>query len=100
MSAYGRKRTFGLSLNGCSLTAALEEKADIRVLELRARVNRRNRPEADIKICSVADGILCNADRAGEAEEVRMQSLNFAKLRQEFNNASDSVRLVAVFSPT
>ncbi len=66
--------------------------------EAEAKVS--NRPEADIKICSVADGILCNADRAGEAEDVRMQSLNFAKLRQEFNNASDSVRLVAVFSPT
>ena len=30
MSAYGRKQTFGLSLNGSSLTAALEKKADIR----------------------------------------------------------------------
>ncbi len=53
MSAYGRKRTFGLSLNGCFLTAALEEKADIRVLELRARVNGRNRPRADIGILAI-----------------------------------------------
>jgi len=30
MSAYGRKQTFGLSLNGCSLTSALEKKADVR----------------------------------------------------------------------
>ncbi len=29
-----------------------------------------------------------------------MQRLNLAKLRQDFNNASESVRLVAVFSPT
>ena len=42
-SAYGRKQTFGLSLNRCSLTSALEKIADIRVLELRARVNGRNR---------------------------------------------------------
>ncbi len=39
MTAYGRKQTLRLSLNGCFLTAALEKKADIRVLELRARVN-------------------------------------------------------------
>ncbi len=50
MTAYGRKQTFGLSLNGCSLTSASEEKADIRVLELRARVNCRSRPEADAYI--------------------------------------------------
>ncbi len=30
MSAFGRKQTFGLSLKGCSLTAALEKKADVR----------------------------------------------------------------------
>ena len=70
------------------------------MLYFRVEAKVSNRPEADIKISSVVDGILCNADRAGEAEEVRMQGLNFAKLRQEFNNASDSVRLVAVFSPT
>jgi len=29
-----------------------------------------------------------------------MQRQNLAKLRQEFNNATESVRLVAVFSPT
>ncbi len=29
-----------------------------------------------------------------------MQRLDLAKLTQEFNNASESVRLVAVFSPT
>ncbi|MFB3082497.1 MAG: hypothetical protein ACE1Z4_03440, partial [Gammaproteobacteria bacterium] len=28
-AAYGRKQTFGLSLNGRSLTSALEKKADI-----------------------------------------------------------------------
>ena len=45
MAAYGRKQTLRLSLNRPSLTSALEEKADIRVLELRVRVNGRNRPE-------------------------------------------------------
>ncbi len=30
MTAYGRKQTLRLSLNGCFLTAALEKKADIR----------------------------------------------------------------------
>ncbi len=29
-----------------------------------------------------------------------MQRLDLAELRQEFNNANGSVRLVAVFSPT
>ncbi len=29
-----------------------------------------------------------------------MEQLDLAKLRQEFNFASESVRLVAVFSPT
>ncbi len=29
-----------------------------------------------------------------------MQTLNLDKLRQEFNSASGSVRLVAVYSPT
>jgi len=48
MSAYGRKQTSRLSLKGCFLTAALEEKADIRVLELRVRVNGRNRPNAAV----------------------------------------------------
>ncbi len=33
-SAYGRKQTFGLSLNECFLTAALEEKADIQAESL------------------------------------------------------------------
>ena len=42
MSAYGRKQTSRPSLDGCSLTSALEKKADIRALELRARVNGRN----------------------------------------------------------
>ncbi len=78
----------------------MRSELDVQMLYFELKLSGRIRPEADIKICSVADGILCNADRAGEAEEVRMQSLNFAKLRQEFNNASDSVRLVAVFSPT
>ncbi len=32
MSAYGRKRTLGLSLNDPSLTSALEKKADIQAL--------------------------------------------------------------------
>ncbi len=45
MSAYGRKQTFGLSLNRRSLTSALEKKADIRVLELLAKANGRNRPK-------------------------------------------------------
>ena len=31
MAAYGRKQPFGLSLNRCLLTAALEKKADIRL---------------------------------------------------------------------
>jgi len=35
-----------------------------------------------------------------KVEEARMQRLDLAKLRQEFNIASESVRLVAVFSPT
>ena len=35
-----------------------------------------------------------------KVEEARMQRLDLAKLRQEFNVASESVRLVAVFSPT
>ncbi len=46
MTAYGRKQPFGLSLNRPSLTSALEKKADIRVLELRAKANGRNRPKA------------------------------------------------------
>ncbi len=45
MSAYGRKQTLRLSLDECSFTSALEKKADIRVLELRAKANGRNRPE-------------------------------------------------------
>ncbi len=45
MSAYGRKQPSRRSLNGCFLTAALEEKAAIRGLELRARANGRNRPK-------------------------------------------------------
>ncbi len=49
MAAYGRKQTLRLSLNGCSLTCALEKKADIWVLELRARVNGRNRPIPDVR---------------------------------------------------
>ena len=32
MTAYGRKRTLRLSLNRCSLTAALEKKADVRLV--------------------------------------------------------------------
>jgi hypothetical protein len=31
MSAIGRKRTLGLSLNRCSLTSAIEKKADIQL---------------------------------------------------------------------
>jgi len=49
MTAYGRKQTLRLSLNRCSLTSALEKKADIRVLELRVRVNGRNRPKAVVR---------------------------------------------------
>jgi len=49
MSAYGRKQTSRPSLNGCFLTAALEEKADIRVLELRARANGRKRPIEEVR---------------------------------------------------
>ncbi len=45
MSAYGRKQTLRLSLDECSFTSALEKKADIRVLELRAKANGRNRPK-------------------------------------------------------
>ncbi len=33
MTAYGRKQTFGLSLNACFLTAALEKKADVQVTQ-------------------------------------------------------------------
>ncbi len=29
-----------------------------------------------------------------------MEALNIGKLREEFNRASESVRIVAVFSPT
>ncbi len=56
MSAYGRKQTFGLSLNRCSLTSALEKKADIRVLELRVRVNGRNRPNVAVSFWNALMG--------------------------------------------
>ncbi len=39
-AAYGRKQTSRLSLNGCFLTAALEEKADIRYPSLRGAIGK------------------------------------------------------------
>jgi len=49
MTANGRKQTLRLSLDECSFTSALEKKADIRVLELRAKANGRNRPKAVVR---------------------------------------------------
>ncbi len=63
MAAYGRKQPFGLSLNRPSLTSALEKKADIRVLELRARLNGRNRPEAAVSKMLAGQGVNVNTER-------------------------------------
>ena len=53
MAAFGQKQPFGLSLDRSSLTSALEKKTDIRVLELRARVNCRNRPVVVVRLSLV-----------------------------------------------